>query len=153
VLIIVIMLGLAGVRLTRGEIDLVREEADRLALLLQAAQQEAMLQGRVYALATARDGYQFLSLDDKGRLRPVKDDLLRERRLAPSVRIAAVRVDGAGDDAQTGASAARDGVVLAPSGEVPAFSILFAAGEARWYVVGRPRGGIRSQSDDDSRRG
>ncbi len=160
VLIIVTMIGIAGVRLTRGEIDLVREEADRLALLLQSAQQEAMLQGRYYVLATAREGYQFLTPDDKGRLRPVQDELLRARTLPAVVRIAAVLVDGAGSTGigqNAGKSDADDagpeGLVLTPSGDLPVFSIHLSAGKARWFVVGHPRDGIRSQPEDAPRRG
>lgn len=138
-LIMSIMLGIVGVKLMRDPQDLAREEADRLALLIQAAQQEAVLQGQVYAVSFTENGYHFLRLDDKGRLRPVTDELLRERHLPPGVTIVSVMLDGGGDTP-------KEGIVLPPSGELPGFTILFGAHEARWRVVGSPHGEIRSQS-------
>jgi len=49
VAIIVVMVGLAGAQLMRGPVDVVREESEHLALLLRAAREEAILQGRVFA--------------------------------------------------------------------------------------------------------
>ena len=45
VVIIGVMVGLAGVQLMRGPGEAVRDESERLALLLQAARDEAILQG------------------------------------------------------------------------------------------------------------
>lgn len=146
VLIVAIMVGIASVNFMRGPRDLVRDEADRLAVLLQAAQQEAMLQGRVYAFENSETSYRFLKLDAKNRLRPVKDELLRERQMPAGVRIAELRVDG--DSGQNGE---KTGIVLAPSGELPAFTVVFAAGDARWYVTGTARGEIRSLQSDDAK--
>lgn len=141
-LIIGVMLGVVGVNLMRDSTDTVHEEADRLAMLLQTAQQEAILQGQLFAFASSDSGYRFLRLDDKGRLSPVKDDLLRSRELPPGVKIASVRLDGGGD-------APKDGILLPPSGELPGFKILIEAGPARWHVVGMPGGEIRSRSTDN----
>jgi general secretion pathway protein H len=145
-LIISIMLGIVGVNLMRDPQDLAREEADRLALLLQAAQQEAVLQGQVYAVAISENSYRFLRLDDKGRLSPVADEILRERQLPPGVTIMSVMLDGGGD-------APREGIILPPSGELPGFTILLGAHEARWQVVGTPQGEIRSRSPDEAATG
>lgn len=142
-LIISIMLGVIGVNLMRDPQDLAREEADRLALLLQAAQQEAVLQGQVYAVDISDNGYRFLRLDDEGQLQPVADDILRERQLPPGVTIVSVMLDGGGDRP-------KEGIVLPPSGELPGFTILIGAHEARWKVVGTPRGEIRSLSPEEA---
>jgi general secretion pathway protein H len=140
-LIITVMLAVVGVNLMRNPQDLARDEADRLALLLQTAQQEAILQGQLFAFASSAEGYRFLRLDDKGRLRPVKDEVLHAREFPSGVRIASVRLDGGGD-------APKDGIALPPSGELPGFTILIEAGTARWKVVGRPDGEIRSRSPE-----
>lgn len=142
VLIITVMIAVASVNLLRGPEDQVREEAERLALLLQTAQQEAVLQGQVLAFSAGRDGYRFLRLDDKGKLQPLADEILRPRTLPPGVEIAAFHVDGAG-------SSERDGIVLAPSGELASFRIAVTAGTAQWWVVGLANGAIRSQPDAD----
>ncbi|HTF15647.1 MAG TPA: GspH/FimT family protein [Burkholderiales bacterium] len=140
VAIIVVMVGLAGAQLMRGPGDVVREESEHLALLLRAAREEAILQGRVFAFGAGRESYRFLRLERNGRLKAASaDELLRPQRLAPGVVIEAFKVEGAGD-------AAQDGVVFLPSGELPAFRIVLRNGGARWSVVGAPDGTIRAQA-------
>jgi type II secretion system protein H len=140
VAIIVVMVGLAGAQLMRGPADVVREESERLALLLRAAREEAILQGRVFAFGAGRESYRFLRLERNGRLKIASgDELFRPQRLPPGVVIEALRIEGAGD-------AAQDGVVLLPSGELPAFHIVLKSGGARWSVVGAPDGSIRAQA-------
>ena len=140
VMIIGIIVGLAGVQLARGPEDQVREEGERLALLLRAAREEAILQGRVFAFSSERDAYRFLRLERNGRLKPTRDDeLLRAQRLPPGMIIESVQFEGAGD-------AARGGLVFLPSGELPAFRLVLAAGGARWSVIGAPDGAIRGKA-------
>ena len=140
VAIIVIIVALAGVQLMRGPADIVREESEHLALLLRAARQEAILQGRVFAFGAGRESYRFLRLERNGRLKVAgADELLRPQRLPPGVVIEALQIEGAGD-------AAQDGVVFLPSGELPAFRIVLRSGGARWSVVGAPDGTIRAQA-------
>ena len=140
VAIIVVIVGLAGVQLMRGPGDLVREESERLALLLRAAREEAILQGRVFAFGAGRESYRFLRLERNGRLKVASgDELLRPQRLPASVTIESLQVEGAGD-------AARDGVVFLPSGELPAFRIVLQSERVRWSVVGAPDGSIRAQA-------
>jgi len=140
VLIIVVVVGLLGVQLMRGPEDQVREEGERLALLLNAARQEAILQGRVFAFSGERDSYRFLRLERDGRLKALADDdLLRGQRLPGGIVVGAMQIEGAGD-------APRDGVVFLPSGEVPAFRLVLAGGGARWSVIGAPDGTILAKA-------
>ena len=140
VAIIVVIVGLAGVQLMRGPGDLVREESEHLALLLRAAREEAILQGRVFAFGAGRESYRFLRLERNGRLKLTSgDELLRPQRLAAGIVIDAFQVEGAAETAQ-------DGVVFLPSGELPAFRIVLKSGGARWSVVGAPDGTIRAQA-------
>jgi general secretion pathway protein H len=140
VAIIVVMVGLAGAQLMRGPGDLVREESEHLALLLRAARQEAILQGRVFAFGAGRESYRFLRLERNGRLKVTSgDELLRPQRLAAGIVIDAFQVEGAAETAQ-------DGLVFLPSGELPAFRIVLKSGGARWSVVGAPDGTIRAQA-------
>jgi general secretion pathway protein H len=140
VAIIVIVVGLVGVQLMRGPADLVKEESEHLALLLRAAREEAILQGRVFAFSAERDSYRFLRLERGGKLKPTKgDDVLRPQRLPPGIVIEALQIEGAGD-------ATRDGVVFLPSGELPAFRMVLGAAGARWSIVGAPDGSIRAQA-------
>ena len=140
VAIIVIMVGLAGAQLMRGPDDVVREESEHLALLLRAAREEAILQGRVFAFGAARESYRFLRLERNGRLKAASgEDLFRPQRMPPGIVIEALQIEGAGE-------AAQDGVVFLPSGELPAFRIVLRSGGARWSVVGAPDGTIRAQA-------
>jgi type II secretion system protein H len=140
VAIIVVIVGLAGVQLMRGPGDVVREESERLALLLRAAREEAILQGRVFAFGAGRESYRFLRLERNGRLKVASGDaLLRPQRLPPGIVIEVFQIEGAGE-------AAQDGVVFLPSGELPAFRIVLRSGGARWGVVGAPDGTIRAQA-------
>jgi general secretion pathway protein H len=141
VVIIAVIVALAGVQLVRSPGEAARDESERLALLLQAARDEAILQGRVFAFGAGRVSYRFLRLERDGKLKLAKDDdLLRPRRLPPGVSIEAVQIEGASEDA------AKKGVVFLPSGDLPAFRILIAGGGARWTVVGSPDGTIRAQA-------
>ena len=141
VVIIVIMVTLAGVQLMRSPGEAVRDESERLALLLQAARDEAILQGRVFAFGAGRESYRFLRLERDGKLRIAKDDeLLRPRQLAAGLAIESLQVEGVAEDAPV------KGVIFQPSGDLPAFRILLAGGGARWSVVGAPDGTIRAQA-------
>ena len=143
VVIVVVMVALAGVQLMRSPGEAVRDESERLALLLQAAREEAIMQGRVFAFGAGRESYRFLRLERDGKLKITKDDeILRPRQLPPGVAIESLQIEGAaaGDAAQP------QGVVLLPSGELPAFRIVLAGGGARWLVVGNPDGTIRTQA-------
>jgi len=140
VAIIVVIVGLAGIQLIRGPGDLVREESEHLALLLRAAREEAILQGRVFAFGAGRESYRFLRLERNGRLKLASgDELLRPQRMPAGIVIEALKIEGAGE-------AAQDGVVFLPSGELPAFRIVLRSGGARWSVVGTPDGTIRAQA-------
>jgi general secretion pathway protein H len=140
IFIIAVIVSLTSVQLMRGPADVVREESEHLALLLRAAREEAILQGRVFAFGAGRESYRFLRLERNGRLKVAgRDELFRPQRMPPGVVIEALQIEGAGDSAQ-------DGVVFLPSGELPAFRILLKSGGARWSVVGAPDGTIRAEA-------
>jgi type II secretion system protein H len=143
VVIIGVMVGLAGAQLMRSPGEAVRDESERLALLLQAAREEAILQGRVFAFGAGRESYRFLRLERDGKLKITSDDdLLRPRRLAAGVSIESLQIEGvtAGEGSQP------QGLVLPPSGDLPAFRILLGGWGARWSVVGAPDGTISVQA-------
>jgi len=140
--IIAIIVSLVGVQLARSPGEVVRNESERLALLMQAARDEAILQGRVFAFGAARDSYRFLRLDPEGKLQVTKDDeLLRPRTLPAGVSIESLQVEGAGGEVTQ-----QRGVVLQPSGDLPGFRIQLAGAGVRWVVVGSPDGTIKVQA-------
>ena len=87
-LVIVIVLGIVSVNLDPDRETPVRDEARRLVLLLQTAQQEAILQGKILALAIEHQGYYFLMLNEKNEFKPMTDDeVLHARPLPPGIVI------------------------------------------------------------------
>lgn len=138
-LLLVIVLGMIGVNLSRGPGDLARDEARRLALLLQTAQQEAILEGRFYAFAPTLEGYEFLRLDDAGKLVPLAaGDPLGPRTLPASVTL---------ELAEPAPAAAQDEVpliVFDPSGALSRFALAVQAQDALWWVEAGTDGRIRS---------
>jgi general secretion pathway protein H len=143
VLIIGIIVALAGVQLMRSPGEAVRDESERLALLLQAAREEAIMQGRVFAFGAGRESYRFLRLEADGKLKITKDDeILRPRQLPRGVAIESLQIEGVVPEN----GSQPQGVVLLPSGDLPAFRIFLVGGGARWSVVGAPDGTIHTEA-------
>ena len=139
VLLLVIVVAMAGIRVGVDEGHQVRQESERLATLLQVAQQEAILEGRVLALSTHESGYEFQGLNDKNKFtRLASDEVLRGRELPPAMRIQSVTLDGAPTESKTR-------ILLYPTGELSqAFEITLGQGEARGRVEGKLDGAIVS---------
>jgi general secretion pathway protein H len=141
VLLLSIMLGLVVVNLSRDDSGELRDEAQRLALLLNTAQQDAILKGQVLALALEPGGYHFMRLTDAGTLQPItQDELLRARELPSDIKISAVEIAGT----ETTDTQKPKGIVLQPSGELDEFTITLQKGQLRWQVKGSLADGIRS---------
>ena len=141
VLLLSIILGLVAVNLNRDDSGELRDEAQRQALLLNTAQQDAILEGQVLALALEPGGYHFMRLTDSGTLQPItQDELLRARELPSGMKISAVEIAGK----ETTQSDKPDGIVLQPSGELDEFTITLQKGQLRWQVKGSLADGIRS---------
>lgn len=142
VLIIGIVLGVVGLQVSGGEQRAVRDESERLALLMQHAQEEAILRARPIVFESSADGYRFFLPAADGKLAVMEDDpVLHPRTLPSALRIAAVEIDGAraGETAQ---------ILISPTGEIVPFSIVFEQGAARWQVLGSADGRIRPQGFD-----
>ena len=138
VLLMVIVLGMVGLKLGGNDGRTVRQEADRLAALLLSAQQEAILQGRELALAPQTNGYEFQGLNEKNKFAALpRDVLLRARELPDPMAILSLTLDGV--VAEEGAR-----IVMYPTGELSqAFVIILGQGEARWQVEGALDGAIK----------
>ena len=138
-LVIVIVLGIVSVNLEPDRDSIVRDEANRLALLLQTAQQESILQGKVIAVVVERQGYHFLALNDKGEFTPLsQDDVLYPRPLPSDIAITSVEIEGAPETE-------KPRLILLPTGELPAFSVTLSRGNTRWNVKGELTGEITAR--------
>jgi general secretion pathway protein H len=137
-LIIAVTIGMIGVNLQRGDNNRVQEEADRIVILLQAAREEAILQGQVFAVQFNKDGYRFLRLSNKGKLEPIeRDDVLSPRSLPEGVTLS-FTLDGVAADTEAG-------LILDPSGTFLPFVLTLRAGEAAWQALGLANGKIQSK--------
>ena len=137
-LIITITIAMIGINLQRGDNNRVQEEADRIVILLQAAREEAILQGLPFAVQFKQDGYRFLRVNSKGKLEAIeKDDVLSPRSLPDGVTLT-FTVDGAMADTEAG-------LILDPSGSFIPFVLTLRAGEAAWQAHGLANGKIQSK--------
>ncbi len=138
-LVIVIVLGIVSVNLEPDRDSVVRDEANRLALLLQTAQQESILQGRVMAVVIERQGYYFLVMDDKSEFKPLsQDDVLYPRPLPSDIVITSVEIEGASE-------IEKPRLVLLPTGELSVFTVTLSRGNTRWHVKGELTGEITAR--------
>jgi len=137
-LIVAITIGMVGINLQRGDNNRVQEEADRIVILLQAAREEAILQGKVFAVQFSNDGYRFLRDNNKGKLELIEqDDVLSPRSLPDGVTLS-FTLDGAVADTEAG-------LILDPSGSFTPFVLTLRAGEATWQALGLANGKIQSK--------
>ena len=138
-LVIVIVLGIVSVNLEPDRNSVVRDEANRLALLLQTAQQESILQGKVIGVVIERQGYSFLALNDKGEFKPLsQDDVLYPRPLPSDIAITSVEIDGAPETD-------KPRLILLPTGELTVFTVTLSRGTTHWLVKGELTGEITAQ--------
>jgi type II secretion system protein H len=143
VVILGIMIGVVGPNLVRSDADRARDEADRFSVLMEAARDQAILEGRVLAFQGTSEGYRFLMLADSGKLVAVDEGPLAPRALPPHVTLS-FEIDGAAPDK-------RAGMMLDPTGNLPVFIATFQVGEAHWYVLSLASGRIRSQPTRDEK--
>ena len=74
-----ITLGIVSLSAMPGQKQAMLQDAQRIALLLQLARDEAIVRNRQIAFEAGPDGYRFLIRNDKQWDLAVQDDLLRER--------------------------------------------------------------------------
>lgn len=74
-----ILLGLVAFNAMPGDRQLLQNEAQRIALLLQLARDEAIVRNRPIAFEASSDGYRFLMRDGNKWQAITQDELLRER--------------------------------------------------------------------------
>ena len=143
-LIITIILGMVGVNLTRNPADTLRDEADRLALVLQNAQQQAILEGKPYGFTFTEKGYLFLRLDANYHLVPIEtDELLTPRELPPAITLTPSETTEK-NAKPTDPNKRYDLIVFDPSGEFPVFNLVLSIGDLYWYVRGQSDGQVLS---------
>ena len=134
--IIGITLALASVNFSYDDRQVLRSEGERLAVLLQQAQDEAMLTGKTLAWSRTASGYQFQVLDRDDNWLPLQNDTeFRERAWAPSIVLLEVAVDRALLNTD-------ERIVFGPGGINPPFTALLGLGKQRILITGDAMGKV-----------
>ena len=141
VLLITIVMGIVSANLDFDRDSSVRDEAQRLSLLLQTAQQEAILQGIILSVTFEPQGYSFLVLNSNREFVPMtSEEVLRARPLPNGVTISSVEIDGA-------PATEKPRLLILPSGESPSFTISLGSKTLHWQVKGTLTGEISAQAE------
>ncbi len=131
-----IMLSIAAVQLMPDEQGQLREEAERLAYLLEQAGASARAGGQALAWSGNGNTFRFWKKNKQGEWRRVEQDaLLHPRSLPDTVRIAALEI--AGRAAQPG-----EMLLLSPESVAPTFRVRLVSGERQMRIAGDGLGGV-----------
>ena len=106
---------------------------------LIALNNEAILQGLLYAVVFGKDGYRFMTLNRDSELVPIKDDsLFREQTFPEGVTLSEFRISGAVlDDKQQ--------ILFDSTGLLPEFSLTLGSEGHWWTLTHTPGEGIRAE--------
>ena len=138
-----IALGMVVVQLMPDDRAILREEAQRLALLLENAGMEARASGRSLAWSSETNGYSFWKKNDYADWVRIENDAVFRLRLLPEkIRIV---------DASVEARHLKPGEHLALSANSFAlpFRIILASDRARANVIGSSTGAVTVQLDGE----
>jgi general secretion pathway protein H len=141
--IIGIMVGLIGVRMMPDDDGAVRNEAQRLSLLLEQARDQAVASGEPIAFSVEAGRYRFWALDGENEWVPRSgDELLRDRPLPDGVQLAALQLNQAN-------AAAYTRLVFLPSGSNAPFSADLVLNAAHARISGDSLGRVRVEARQD----
>ncbi len=135
-----IVLGMAAVQFMPDEREVLRQEAQRLALLLENAGMEARASGRSLAWSPEAHGYGFWTRNDFGDwVRIENDEEFRARIFPEHVHIASVTVES--QPLQPGAR-----LLLSAASFTLPFQIILVNANAKAGVVGGSTGSVTVES-------
>ena len=137
VLVIVgVMLALVSLNLTPDDGRILQTEAQRLALLLEQARDEAISSGQEIAWSSQKGSYRFWRKDKKDEwVTSNKDELFRERNWPPGVQLLEVRIN-------RNPAPSNQRLVFSPAGLNAPFQLALGLGERRIWVNGGGLGGM-----------
>lgn len=142
--IIGIMVGLIGVRMMPDDDRAVRNEAERLSLLLEQARDQAVASGEPIAFSVEAGRYRFWALDGENEWVPRSgDELLQDRPLPDGVQLAALQLNQAN-------AAAYTRLVFLPSGSNAPFTADLVLNAAHARISGDSLGRVRVEHAEPS---
>jgi general secretion pathway protein H len=138
IVIVGITLSLVVVNFSRDDRQVLADEAQRLAMLLEHAHDEAIASSRAFAWIADGESYRFAVATDDGTWANVgNDNLLRSREWAPGVHFGGIRVMRGEGQRQ-----ASSRIAFSPSGFMSPFDLSLTAGDARAVITGSAVGRI-----------
>ncbi len=142
-LLLAIIAGTVGLNLTKDPASEVREEAERLAILINVARDQAILEGRFYGIRFNETGYEFTRLDIEGELNIISDDtLLRKREFSRDIQLTGITIDGKSTEI------ADSGFLVTPVGQFPSFIVSLAHNDNHWQVLTNEEGTVQAGPPD-----
>lgn len=134
VVIIGIVISIASLSIGQKNSHVVRDEAERLNGLLRLASEEAVTQGREFALQFSKISYSFLELDAGNQWAPItEDELLHERKFPAELKIDLV-VEGAEASFNDEKNLPR--VFILSSGELTPFKLNLSLDKEQYTLQG-----------------
>jgi type II secretion system protein H len=139
--LLAILAGSIGSRLVVDSTAELRDEANRLAALLQMTQQTSILEGQLYALKFEPGGYHFLTLNDKNEMEEIHDEELFRPRIWPAkMTVEQIKIDDRERD-QSDSS-----LVFTPMGDMPLIAITISQKQHRWHIESHADGTVTVKS-------
>lgn len=156
VVLILILVSTVSINLFSGATDKIREEANRLALLIQSAHEHAIMEGGIRAVGISKEEYRFYFVNREGKLEPVEqDDIFHQRALENGITFYTSDIEGYKAefepvDPEKKQDETERLIVLFPTGELTAFNLDLELLDQHWHVVGLTDGRIRSLSPEET---
>lgn len=140
ILVVLIILGVivasVGLELHATERVTVRDQSKKLALLVHALRQQAIVDGTPLGLRFGPRDYSFVELNAKGKWVPLPGDhLFRPRALPRGIHFQAV----------VHAAAGQRIVQVSPGGMLTPFTATLSDGGSHWKVTGRANGTVAAK--------
>lgn len=142
-LLLAIIAATVGLNLAKDPASEVREEAERLAILINIAKDQAILEGRFYGILFDETGYEFTRLNFEGELKIINDDtLLRKREFSGDVQLAGISIDGKSTEIDG------SGFLVTPIGQHPTFIVSLSHNDNHWQVLATEEGTVQASPPD-----
>jgi general secretion pathway protein H len=123
-----ILMAAVAIAPTRNHRTDLTEEAQRLATMLESADDEAQIRSVSIAWEPVEGGYRFYQRAENGSWQPIKDDVLAPHRWGTEVTKVSIHYSGGGDVAQR--------VVFGDESVSVPMTVTLASGSAHLDVVG-----------------
>ena len=140
ILVVLVILGIivasVGLELSATDRVTVRDQSKKLALLVHALRQQAIVDGTPLGVRFGPRSYGFMELNDKGKWVPLaQDHLFRPRQLPGGIHFQAV----------VHAASGQHIVQVSPGGMLTPFTAELSDGDSHWKVTGRANGTVSAK--------